>query len=185
MKMYLLKGGDPMATTSLWPIRNTGKRAVKMIVRQVVDYAENEEKTKQSLEQIEEVYTMMNSRETVQSVIQTSTIVNKDNPIYETEGGNNTKDKVFLLSYEERKKYFNNNDESCCKPTAYTVTQGAEVFVFKEGKVIYLIQILFFLLVDSVFINVVIIIQFFQKIIKIIPSHRHLPLIHFVMRLFS
>ena len=64
-----LKGGDPMATTSLWPIRNTGKRAVKMIVRQVVEYAENEEKTKHPSEQQEERITMMNPRETVQSVM--------------------------------------------------------------------------------------------------------------------
>ncbi|MCR4837507.1 MAG: relaxase/mobilization nuclease domain-containing protein [Eubacterium sp.] len=36
-----------MATTSLWPIHNSGSKAVKAIVRQVVEYAENEDKTKE------------------------------------------------------------------------------------------------------------------------------------------
>ena len=34
-----------MATTSLWPIHNAGAGAVKSIIKRVVDYAENEEKT--------------------------------------------------------------------------------------------------------------------------------------------
>ncbi len=34
-----------MATTSLWPIHNTGSRGVKSVVKQLVNYAENEEKT--------------------------------------------------------------------------------------------------------------------------------------------
>ena len=36
-----------------------------------------------------------------QSAIRTTNVVNKDNPKYGTEGGNNTQDKVFLLSIEE------------------------------------------------------------------------------------
>ena len=38
-----------------------------------------------------------------QSVIQITDVVNEDNPEYGTEGGNNTKDKVFLLSIDEVK----------------------------------------------------------------------------------
>ncbi|MBQ9870997.1 MAG: relaxase/mobilization nuclease domain-containing protein [Eubacterium sp.] len=34
-----------MATTSLWPIHNTGSRGVKSVVKQLVKYASNEEKT--------------------------------------------------------------------------------------------------------------------------------------------
>lgn len=37
-----------MATTSLWPIRNTGVRGIKQVVKKLVDYAENDEKTKGS-----------------------------------------------------------------------------------------------------------------------------------------
>ncbi len=36
-----------------------------------------------------------------QSAIRTTNVVNKDNPKHGTEGGNNTQDKVFLLSIEE------------------------------------------------------------------------------------
>ncbi len=36
-----------------------------------------------------------------QAKIETSTVVNEDNPYYGTDGGNNTSDKLFLLSYAE------------------------------------------------------------------------------------
>ncbi len=36
-----------------------------------------------------------------QEAINTTTVVNNDNPSYETDGGNNTEDKVYLLSIEE------------------------------------------------------------------------------------
>lgn len=36
-----------MATTSLWPIHNTGTKGVKSVVKQLVNYAENEQKTMQ------------------------------------------------------------------------------------------------------------------------------------------
>ena len=36
-----------MATTSLWPIHNTGGRGVRKILNKLVEYAENEEKTKE------------------------------------------------------------------------------------------------------------------------------------------
>jgi len=38
---------------------------------------------------------------TEQAKIKTSAVVNEDNPWYGTDGGNNTNDKVFLLSYSE------------------------------------------------------------------------------------
>ena len=37
--------------------------------------------------------------------------------------GNNTEDKVFLLSYEEAKDYFDSNSERTCKPTSYALTR--------------------------------------------------------------
>ncbi len=36
-----------------------------------------------------------------QSAIKTTDVVNDDNPVYDTEGGNNTSDKVYLLSIDE------------------------------------------------------------------------------------
>lgn len=58
---------------------------------------------------------------------------NKDNEEYGIEGGNDTEDKVFLLSVDEAKKYFaadtvveggrNYNTERAAKPSAYAATK--------------------------------------------------------------
>ena len=69
------------------------------------------------------------------SKIQTTSVANANNPKHETNGGNTTKDKVFLLSYDEIGKYFvlavdsegSYNSELCCKPTEYAEAQGAYV----------------------------------------------------------
>ena len=42
-----------------------------------------------------------------------------------TDGGNDTKDKVFLLSYAEAGKYFGSNDARTCKPTACAIAPRA------------------------------------------------------------
>lgn len=63
-------------------------------------------------------------------------VINGDNPDYGIDGGNNTKDKIYILSVTEARKYFkDDNDEDgkrlgqsvarACKPTAFTVKQGA------------------------------------------------------------
>lgn len=44
---------------------------------------------------------------------------------YSTNGGNNTQDKVFLLSYAEAWKYFKSDDARKCQPTKYAVAQNA------------------------------------------------------------
>ena len=44
---------------------------------------------------------------------------------YSTNGGNNTQDKIFLLSYAEAWKYFGSDAARQCKPTAYAVAQRA------------------------------------------------------------
>lgn len=50
---------------------------------------------------------------------------------WSTSGGNNTQDKIFLLSYAEANKYFkvtwedSNNTKSRVAPTAYAIAQGA------------------------------------------------------------
>ena len=51
-----------------------------------------------------------------QRLIQTTTVVNSDNPIHGTEGGSDTLDKVYLLSLEEVMRYF---DISECAETFY------------------------------------------------------------------
>ena len=44
---------------------------------------------------------------------------------YRTSGGNNTQDRVFLLSYAEAWKYFQSDRDRICEATAYAESQGA------------------------------------------------------------
>lgn len=69
-----------------------------------------------------------------QNAIQLTSVNNNDRQGYSgwsTSGGNNTHDKIFLLSYAEANKYFNvtysdsNNTKSRVQPTAYAIKQGA------------------------------------------------------------
>ncbi len=46
------------------------------------------------------------------------------------DGGYDTSDQVFLLSYKEAKDYFRKTDSSLCKPTEYAIAMG----VWKNGK---------------------------------------------------
>lgn len=47
------------------------------------------------------------------------------NSIYNTNQGNDTKDKLFLLSIKEVKQYFVSDEKRLCKPTEYAVYHGA------------------------------------------------------------
>ena len=54
------------------------------------------------------------------------TIVSADkNPEYNTDPGNATMDKVFLLSITEAEKYFDSDEARRCAPTAYAIARGA------------------------------------------------------------
>ena len=84
--------------------------------------------------------------------IEETAVENKDNPIWGTDGGNDTTDKVFLLSLDETLVYFNLTEdpdteshaarmlycygEACSsKPTEYAVSQGA--YQFDTGNTEY------------------------------------------------
>lgn len=58
-----------------------------------------------------------------QALIVTTQIVTKDNPLSGTDGGNDTYDKVFLLSTEEAEKYFAGNEERKLMPTEMAFRQ--------------------------------------------------------------
>ena len=47
------------------------------------------------------------------------------NPNYNTNQGNDTKDKLFLLSIKEVEQYFVSDEKRLCKPTEYAVNNGA------------------------------------------------------------
>ena len=60
-----------------------------------------------------------------QNMIQSTTVTADKNPMYSTSPGNNTTDKVFLLSIPEVNKYFGSNETRMCEPTEYAKAQGA------------------------------------------------------------
>lgn len=60
----------------------------------------------------------MEEKEKILSV----TLSNPDNPTYGTEGGNDTTDKVFLLSIDEAYKYLPTYDERKAKSTKYAIS---------------------------------------------------------------
>ena len=54
-------------------------------------------------------------------------IKNEDNSEYRTSGGNDTEDKVFLLSEKEAETLFSNDDERIAKATGYAEKSGVYV----------------------------------------------------------
>ena len=60
-----------------------------------------------------------------QAQIQNTTVSADKNPEYNTNPGNATTDKVFLLSIAEAEKYFTTDESRKCAPTAYAKAQGA------------------------------------------------------------
>ncbi len=82
---------------------------------------------------------------TEQGLIKTVTLENFDNPKYNTSGGNDTKDKVFLLSLFDMRNsdYGFSNDYSAkdenrrCAATAYAITRGvatSSAYKTKDGE---------------------------------------------------
>ena len=75
--------------------------------------------------------------------IQTTTVVNENNPYTGTKGGNNTQDKVFLLSLSEVNKYFGStalssqgysiNPKSACAPTPYAKVHNTFTYNFSAN----------------------------------------------------
>ena len=60
-----------------------------------------------------------------QKFVQSTELENPDNLKYDTDGGNATKDKIFLFSIDEAGKYLSESSEGACVPTAYAKEQGA------------------------------------------------------------
>ena len=67
--------------------------------------------------------------------IQTSLIKNEDNLEHGTSGGNDTEDKVFLLSEKEAETLFSNDEERIAKATEYAEKSG--VYVNEEKTVLW------------------------------------------------
>ena len=67
-------------------------------------------------------------KEKERSSIAETLVRNADNPEYGTEGGNDTRDKVFLLSIEEATTYFDAN------PDAEDLARGANVTEYAKAQ---------------------------------------------------
>lgn len=72
---------------------------------------------------------------TEQNAIQTTEVINENHPIYGTESGNDTKDKVYLLSIDEAtnmnygfKSTTDSSETRYAKNTAYAEIQGAKTY---------------------------------------------------------
>ena len=62
-----------------------------------------------------------------QARIQEVLVVNDDNPHYSTRGGEDTMDRVFLLSEAEVLEFFPEQEQRTCQATEYAKAQGAYV----------------------------------------------------------
>lgn len=62
---------------------------------------------------------------TEQNLIQVSNVTADKNPKSSTDQGNDTKDKVFLLSVKEAEQYFKNDEDRECNPTKFAINNGA------------------------------------------------------------
>ena len=71
------------------------------------------------------------SKEEQNKIILTN-LSNPNNARFGAWGGNNTQDKIFLLSIDEVKKYFKDIEDRECKPTNYAKKQGAWTDEYKE-----------------------------------------------------
>ncbi|WP_406043852.1 DUF6273 domain-containing protein [Succinimonas sp.] len=58
-----------------------------------------------------------------QQRIRLTEVVNDDNSVFYTSGGNDTRDRVFCLSFAEAERYFKDDSERRCQPAALVIPQ--------------------------------------------------------------
>ena len=58
-------------------------------------------------------------------MIQTTRVKADKNPDYDLPPGNDTSDKIFLLSFPEANELFTSDEARKCVPTAYAIMRGA------------------------------------------------------------
>ena len=66
------------------------------------------------------------SNEEQEAIMLTNVDNEKSQGFWGIDGGNTTRDKLFLLSYAEAWKYFNSDKDRKCVPTSHAVANGAE-----------------------------------------------------------
>ena len=68
------------------------------------------------------------------SLIESTTVTADRNPKYRTRPGNDTIDKVFLLSIIEVSNYFNSDSERLCQPTEKANQEIEDTFFYAHSK---------------------------------------------------
>ena len=76
------------------------------------------------------------SAEEMKAVMLSDVSADENPRYYTTNQGNDTKDKLFLLSIEEVEQYFDSDKKRQCKPTEYAVNHGAVTGIF-SGNVFW------------------------------------------------
>ena len=66
--------------------------------------------------------------------ISVTVLENPGNPLYKTPGGEDTEDRIFLLSFDEAERYFSDDAERTLTPTPYAVKNGALTSGKKPGS---------------------------------------------------
>ena len=75
---------------------------------------------------------------TEQNLIQLSTVTADKNPKYSTNQGNDTKDKVFLLSAKEAEQYFKNDEGQCWWwLRSLGISTYIATYVYPDGSVLF------------------------------------------------
>lgn len=64
------------------------------------------------------------------NMIPSTILKNAGNPKYGTNGGNDTSDKIFILSIDEANRYFSSDKDRKCVPTDYAIEQGSSTVLF-------------------------------------------------------
>ena len=72
--------------------------------------------------------------DTEKTIVKESKVSTDSNPKYDTNPGNATTDKVFLLSINEANKYFGINKDWKCVPTEYAKANGADTDISSSNK---------------------------------------------------
>lgn len=124
----LSNGKEPVE----WLVLDKQDGKVLVISKYVLDAKKyNEEKTAVTWERCsvrhwlnEDFYNVAFS-DTEKTDVLSSEVVAHLNPDSDADSGNNTQDKLFLLSIEEADSYFTSDEERICQITEYAIGQGA------------------------------------------------------------
>ena len=118
-----------------WTVMKTEKNKMLLFSKYVLDAKQYNEKSEEVTWETSDIRRWLNSdfyTTAFNDIEQSKILVRTENdPMYGTAGGNDTEDKVFLLSIEEAESFFINDGERKAKTTKYAEKAG--VYMDDEG----------------------------------------------------